>query len=214
MSSVQVVVVMIALLSCSAQAAQAEVHDRVLTSRAFPVGTITIEPDLTYLGNEEFVLYGLAACEIHLWVDAPNKRVQRMYWVQFESYLATNSYTYDYSDLPGRLKLGSHVFFNGVRFFNLADDKRKWRPGSDYEHVLRMLEGRGYSLGPELMELALFRVDQAARRELMIIYIEDLATQGLRAAELTDTKDSASASGRIAEALRKRAVSGIAVKME
>ena len=82
-----------------------------------------------------------------------------------------------------RAKLGGHVFFNGVRFFNLDEDKPKWRPGSDYEHVLRLLESQGYVLGPEVMELALFRVDGTARRELMIIYLEDLQTQGWRAAE-------------------------------
>jgi hypothetical protein len=171
-------------------------------------------PDLTYLGSEEFVLYDLAACEIHLWVDAPNKRVRRMYWVQFEGYLAGNTYTYDYSDLPGRLKLGSHVFFNGVRFFNLDADKLKWRPGSDYEHVLRLLDSRGYSLGPELMELALFRVDRAARKELMIIYLEDLAAQGMRAAELTENKDGVRRADRIAADLRKRALAGFTMSLK
>ena len=47
-----------------------------------------------------------------------------------------------------------------------------------------MLESRGYTLGPEVMELALFRVDGAARKELMIVYLEDLERQGFRAAEL------------------------------
>lgn len=211
---VQAAVVLIALTSLNVQAAQGAVHGRVLSSKGFPAGTITMGPRLTYVGGEEFVLYDLATCEIHLWVDALNKRVRRMYWVQFESYLAGNTYTYDYSDLPGRLKLGPHVFFNGVRFFNLADDQRKWRPGSDYEHVLRLLESRGYSLGPELVELALFRVDRAARKELMIIYMEDLATQGLRATELTDSKDVHRRADRIAADLRKRALSGIALNMK
>jgi hypothetical protein len=193
---------------------QGEVIDRVLTSRAFPVGTITMGPNLTYAGSEEFILYGLAQCEIHLWVDAPGKRVRRMYWVQFERYLPSNTHTYDYADLPGRMKLGSQVFFNGVRFFNLDDDRKKWRSGSDYEHVLHLLESRGYSLPSELTELALFRVDRSARKELMIIYIEDLATQGLRAAELTETQDGSHRAEQVAAGLRKRAQSGLDLRMK
>jgi hypothetical protein len=206
---VQAALALIALLSCDVRAFQGDVNDRVLTSRSFPVGTITMGPSLVYVGSEEFVLYDLATCEIHLWVDAPNKHVQRMYWVQFESYLANNSYTYSYSELPSRLKLGPHVFHNGVRFFNLDDDRKKWRPGSDYERVLGLLESHGYSVGSELMELALFLVDRTARRELMVIYMEDLAPLGISAAELSGSKDGRHRAERVAADLRKRALSGV-----
>lgn len=212
--SIRIAAALIALVLCDVQAAQGDVVGRTLTSTAFPVGTITVGPHLTYVGSEEFVLYDVALCEIHLWVDAPNKRVKRLYWVQFEGYLSNNTYTYDYSDQPRRAKLGGHVFFNGVRFFNLDEDKPKWRPGSDYEHVLHLLESHGYVLGPEVMELALFRVDGTARRELMIIYLEDLQTRGWRAAELMDRGTAAKQSDRVAAGLRKRGLSGIRLNIK
>lgn len=204
---------LVAARSGSVDAAQGTAHGRVLRSTAFPVGTITVAPRLAYVGSDSFVLYGLASAEIHVWVDADDGRVRRMVWVQFERYLPDNNDTYDYSDQPGRLKLGSHLFFNGVRFFNLAEDRQKWRSGSDYEHVLRLLEAPGLSLGPELAELALFRVDGPARRELMIICMEDLAAYGVSAAQLNGT-DEAWRAARIASELRRRARAELTLDMK
>ena len=44
----------------------AEVRGATLTSSAFPVGTIAIDAKYSYVGRDEFILYGVARCELHL----------------------------------------------------------------------------------------------------------------------------------------------------
>ena len=60
----------------------------------------------TYVGNERFNLYGVADAEIHVFADADAARkVQRLYWVQFESYLPSNDHRYNYAEGNTRFDL-------------------------------------------------------------------------------------------------------------
>ena len=46
-----------------------------------------MDPALEYLGSLEFVLYGVADAEQHLFAEIEGDRVRRLLWVQFEGYL-------------------------------------------------------------------------------------------------------------------------------
>jgi len=198
-------------LVCDALAG--EVRGATLTSSAFPVGTISIDAKYRYVGRDKFILYGVARCELHVWVDAtPDRQVRRLYWVQFEQYLQDNNHTYDYSDQPWLVNVGGHEFWGGASLLDLEQEKVKWRPGSDYEHVLRLLEEHGYRLAAEVLELALFRLDPTARKELMIIYIEDVRAQGREPADLVDRK-TGNVRYDAAAKLRERGLSGLRAKM-
>jgi len=198
---------------CDARAGQGEVRGATLSSSAFPVGTISIDAKYRYVGRDEFILYGVARCELHVWVDAtPDRQVRRLYWVQFEQYLPDNNHTYNYSDQPWLVNVGGHEFWGGASLLDLEQEKVKWRAGSDYEHVLRLLEGHGYRLAAEVLELALFRLDPTARKELMVIYIEDVRAHGRQPAELVDRK-TGNVRYDAAAQLRERGLSGLRVKM-
>jgi hypothetical protein len=75
------------------------VNGDVITSAREPAVRIELPKAVNYLGAERFVLYGIADCELHGWVEADaGKKVSRLYWVEFEGYLATKPelhHTYD-----------------------------------------------------------------------------------------------------------------------
>ncbi len=166
---------------------QALVERNVITSNGFPHGRITIDSSFTYVGTELFVLYDVASCEIHLFVEADNaKRVRRFYWVQFELYLPDNSKTYDYSPETLRVAISGYKSYVSQRAFNLEQSRSKWRRGSDVLAVYQLLERKGYSVGPELMRVRFGHLDSLARNELMIIYTESLDVYGVSSDDISE----------------------------
>ena len=160
------------------------VHGNRLISQSDPAITIEVPAAAKYLGAERWDLYGIADCELHVFVEADdNKQVKRLYWIQFEGYLPANTHTYDYSkDEP--------VTFAGLPFHqrtHVGPTNNKPREGSDGERVRQMLAREGYSYAPEAMNVRLVHLlDDAKRKELMFIYGEDLALSGFTTAQLKD----------------------------
>ena len=180
-----------AVFSCfllaAAKAPERAVKGNRLISMSDPGITIRVPRSTVYLGAERWDLYGVADCELHLFVEAyPDKTVKAMYWIQFEAYLPTNEHTYDYSnDEP--------VIFAGLPFWkssNFGPTNNTPRPGGDGERTRQMLARAGYKLPAERMSVRLVHVlDESRRKELMIIYAEDLAPSGYTATQLLDGKN-------------------------
>ncbi|HEX6218966.1 MAG TPA: hypothetical protein VFZ35_06795 [Sphingomicrobium sp.] len=142
----------------------------------------------TYAGAERFNLYGVADAEIHVFVEADaDKTMKRLYWVQFESYLPSNDHRYNYADGNTRFDLwGSPTWLVwGPRPANAPV-----RAGSDRESVMRILAKGGYAIPPEVLNVRMVQMlddpegTGRGRRELMIIYSENLAPTGKTLAEL------------------------------
>jgi hypothetical protein len=165
-----------------AAAPEREVSLNRVISRADPALTIEVPASATYLGAERWDLYGIADCELHLFVEADAaKQVQRLYWIQFEGYLPDNAHRYDYSkDVP--------VTFAGLPFHrrtHVGTTSHTPRSGSDGERVRQMLARAGYTLAPEVMNVRLVHLlDDEKRKELMLIYGESLALSGQTVATL------------------------------
>ncbi len=155
-----------------------------LISRSDPAVTIQVPRKAKYLGAERWDLYDLADCELHLYVEAGrNKVVKALYWIQFEGYLPSNTYVYDYTkDSP--VTFAGQPFWQRARF---GPSNQTPRAGSDGERVRQMVERAGYKLPPHSMNVRLVRVlDEARRKELMFIYGEDLGAQGYTTDQLMD----------------------------
>jgi len=178
-----------AVLFSSLLFAQAPAPERVakgnrLISKSDPEITIKLPRNVTHLGADRWNLYDIADCELHVFVEADqNKHVKTLYWIQFEGYLPTNTHTYDYSkDEP--------VTFAGLPFFQrprFGPTDLPSKPGSDREHVLAMLERAGYKLPAHSMNVRLVHLlDETRRKELMFIYVEDLASTGYTSEQLMD----------------------------
>lgn len=151
--------------------------------------TVRVPAKAVYLGAERFPLFGVADCEIHLFVEAgPDRRVRRLYWVHFESYLPSQPDShFTYGDIDRRMELlGGFTWVRG----SLMDTTRPpRRAGSDTEHVRAMIARAGYTLPPYLASARLVRLlddpkgTGYGRRELMLIHAEDLAELGVTRGE-------------------------------
>jgi hypothetical protein len=183
-SSALFVALLLGASSVHAAAPEREVHGNRVISRSDPAVTIEVPAAARYLGAERWDLYGIADCELHLFVEADDTRqVTRLYWIQFEGYLPDNTHTYDYSS-------DESVTFAGLPFHqrtHAGPTSNTPRAGSDGERVRQMLARAGYRLAPEAMNVRLVHLlDDARRKELMFIYGEDLAASGKTVAQIKD----------------------------
>lgn len=201
--------------AASGPAIQARIDGNTITSTAFPPGRITLDKAFTYVGATSFVLYGVADCEIHVYADIQDHSVQRFYWVQFEGYLPSRpTSTYNYGSDPQDTMIGGHAFHRRSWASNVEEGRKRARPGSDSEAVLKLLEGKGYRVGPDTMNVRLVRLDETKRKELMIIYSENLAARGLKAKDLADGGSAFDQRTELFAGLRDRAVAGIVMDMK
>lgn len=188
-------------------APERRVMNGVLVSERMPVVRIGFHPAFTYVGAKRFILYDVADAEQHLFADADaSRRLRRLYWVQFEAFLPTNTHTYEYE--------GEKVTIGGLEFIvnTAARPLRPSRPGSDGAAVRETLEGAGYRLPDEILFLRLVHLTDASNRaELMIIYAEDLAPTGYTAADLQPDGKAAGRWADVSAALLKRAVDGLTI---
>gem|GEM_PF-342833 len=158
-------------------------HNNVLISAHDPKVRIELRKPVQYVGADRWVLFGIADCELHAFVEADGqKRVRRLYWVQFEGYLPTKP------KLRHQYRSPRHATIGGLDFYvdtwtSASDDKVT--PGSDTEHIQALIRARGYKMPAGMMSVRLVHLlDAQKRKELMIIYSEDLAATRFTAADL------------------------------
>ncbi|HEY7005225.1 MAG TPA: hypothetical protein VH392_01960 [Sphingomicrobium sp.] len=159
--------------------------------------TVRVPKSATYIGSDRFDLYGVADAEVHVFAEAgPKKHLKKLYWIQFESYLPSKpDLTHDYTDNRRANYWGTTTWVRA----GPAPTSGPSRPGSDREHVQAILERAGYTIPPEVMNVRLVQLlddpqgTGHGRRELMLIYSEDLSPSGKTLKELsTDGKPNAS----------------------
>jgi hypothetical protein len=169
----------------SAQTPDRQVSGTAISSSHDPHVLIHLPESAQYVGADRFVLYGIADCELHALVEADaHKNVQRLYWIQFEGYLPSKpdlAHTYD---SPSHTTIGGLDFF--VDTWPRADGEKS-QPGSDREHIEALIRGKGYKMPAGMMYVRLVHLlDEKKRKELMIIYGEDLGPTGFTAAALEE----------------------------
>ena len=171
--------------------------------------TLAAPPERVVNGNslisraERWDLYDIADCELHLFVEADSHNVvQSLYWIQFEGYLPSNSHVYDYTK-------DESVIFAGMPFWQRArfgPSNETPRAGSDGERVRQMLDRAGYELPPHTMNVRLVHLlDEARRKELMFIYVEDLGARGFTSDDLMDGDAARPAWNDVKQGLVERA---------
>lgn len=192
-------------------APQRTVTGNTVVSPRDPAASIEIVPPATYIGAERFVLFGAADCEIHLFVDADaDKRIRRLYWVQFEAYLPEHP---ELSYAPSRhyspTTLSGLPFHQRARFGTAADVPKA---GSDAERGYAMLKAAGYTLPAETINATFIHYPDAAKRtEVLVIVLEDMAPTGVTFAKLTEGGTISPSWAPVAEQLLDRASKAFAV---
>ena len=185
-----IVVLALFFLYCAAITAQTTPPERkvagnVIVSESDPAVRIELPKDAQYVGADRWVLYGIADCELHAWVEAnADKAVRRLYWVQFEGYLPSRPDLHHTYDSPKHATIGGMDFYvdSWVRTKGAKTDA-----GSDREHIEALMRAKGYRTPEAMMYVRLVHLlDKEKRKELMIIYGEALAPTGFTAAELSE----------------------------
>lgn len=187
------------------------VKGQIITSTEKPAVRIEFDKGFKYVGGHEFILYDVANAEQHFYVDAEKDgRIKRMYWVQFEGYLPSNTNSYRY-------KVNKTANIGGLEFIADAYARSmkgsQGRPDSDGNRARAFLEGKGFRMASdEVMSQRLVHlIGEAKRDELMIIYIEDLSGTGLMATDLAPGGKAAAQWEEMSKGLLDRATKGLKI---
>jgi hypothetical protein len=167
------------------EAPERRVEGNTITSERDPKLRIRLPESLHYVGADRWVLYGIADCELHAFVKADEqKNVQELYWVQFEQYVPTRPELHHTYDSPRHATIGGLDFY--VDTWPRSNDERT-EAGSDREHIDALVRTKGCKIPSNMMYVRLVHLlDAEKRKELMIIYGEDLASTGFTAVDLRE----------------------------
>jgi len=188
-----------------------KVEGNVITSKRDPSVRIRLPTSAQYVGADRWVLYGIADCELHAFVDADeHKSVRRLYWVQFEGYLPTQPNLKHTYDSPRHATIGGMDFYVDTWVRASAPETK---PDSDGAHVRALIRAKGYTSPAGMMYVRLVHLlDEQKRKELMIIYGEDLASTGFSAADLDKGGKAYDQWPTVEKGLIERAISKIALE--
>ncbi|MDQ3805203.1 MAG: hypothetical protein M3416_15415 [Acidobacteriota bacterium] len=197
-----------------ADAAARRVEGQTIISTGRPAIRLKFDKAFKYAGTQSFVLYDVAGVEQFFFVDADGQGgIRRLYWVQFEGYLPSNTHTYDYSGMKETINLGGFEFRTDATAVNLAGVLAQ-RKDSDGARARAFLESKGYHLkGNDFMWRRLIHLtDETKRHELLIVYLEDLSGTGLTAGDLMGQGRASARWPEISRLLLRRAAKGMKVE--
>lgn len=160
------------------------VEGTAVVSHRDPKARVELPRASQYVGADRWILYAMDDCEMHAFVETDEqKHVRRLYWVQFEAYLPSRPELKHRYNSPRHARLGGLDFYVDTWLWKKGD---KVTPGSDEEHLLALLRSKGYSMPHSMMEVRLVHLMDMKRKELMVIYGEDLAATGYTAEQLQE----------------------------
>jgi hypothetical protein len=188
---------------------QRRIEANTITSTNDPAARIELPDSPVYVGGDRWILYGMADCELHAFVHADaQKNVQRLYWVQFESYLPTRPELHHTYDSPRHTQIDGLDFYVDTR----VEPTGHITPDSDVEHIHTLLENHGYKLPSGIISVRLVHLfDEQKRKELMFIYSEDVSSTGHTVSQLRSGGPAHDQWPRIEKTLIDRAEKSIAI---
>lgn len=177
-----------------------QVKGQILTSKSSPNVRVKFDKKFKYAGSQTFVLYDRAKAEQHFFVEAENKKIKRLFMLQFEEFLPTVAAKYEYNE-PETVEIGGLKYFSNVEFVPNVEAALKAVPDSDIARAARLLQEKGFNLMNSLLYQRFVRVlDESKRSEFIILYIED--SKGISAKPKKESLDE----------LSKRALKNFKVK--
>src|SRR3954471_8120387 len=177
------------LASATAGAPVRSVHKNVLSSNKDPQIKIKVDRRFRYLGSFHFDIGNVAAGDRFVWVDAGrDKRVKRILSVQLEGYLpGKGPYHYKPHNVT---RLGENDY-NSNGFFYDDSGYEKENPGNEATKMRKFVEAQGYKFAAEQGLYRFYRsLPEDHRNEILVFYIEDMATLGLKMADMTEDQDT------------------------
>jgi hypothetical protein len=192
-------------------APERKVKPNAVISARDPNVRVEFPRSVQYVGADRWNLYDIADCELHAFVDSDaQKNVQRLYWVQFEGYLPSKPALAHQYDSPRHTSIGGLDFY--VDTWVRSKDEQT-QQGSDRQHIEELIRSKGFNTPVAMMYVRLVDLlDERKRKELMIIYGEDLRPTGLSAADLSKGGKAFDQWPAIEKGLLERAEKKIAIQ--
>src|SRR5215472_17008967 len=145
-ASVTAVAVLVAAWMPAAQTGNPErkITGNVIVSEHDPRVRIELPKSVQYAGADRWVLYGVADCELHAFVEADKRKtVQRLYWIQFEAYIPSRPELHHTYDSPRHTTIGGMDFYVDTWLRSRGAPKES---GSDREHIEALIRAKGYTM--------------------------------------------------------------------
>ena len=157
-----------------------KVHGNTIDSPELPSAKLSFGKDFRYIGSQRVNLYGNADAEQHLFVKAGKTGpVERFYMLQFEHFLPSNKYTYNYAP-DHTTDIGGLQFIYDVKSWPDFAASEAEDPASDGAAFSRLLGEHNLSFPKRTVRVRMFHLPTPDRRtELMIIYGEALPENSL-----------------------------------
>jgi len=198
-----------AVNAATAQPAPYTVTKGRIESAMQPQIRLDIDTALTHVGSQRWILYNVAQAEQHLFAQRAADGVKRFLWVQFEEYIPSSNGKYDYSKSAPISAFGRE----------LRVDKRLWqvpttetRPESDGAYARKMLREHGITLPSHMLyERFIYLPDSTGRRELMVIYAEDVRSVGAEASTLEGSPEAAARLATLLAEHERRALKSFSI---
>jgi len=186
------------------------VQSQTIVSKELPAADLTFSPHFHYVDSQVANLYGNAIAEQHLFVKSAGAGpVQAFYWVQFEHFLPSNKYTYDYK-LPGTTDIGGVPFVYDIKAFLDYQSDDLSDPRSDSAAMATLMARHHIAFPKNAARVRMFHLPtKDLRSELMIIYGEVLPP---KVSATTDGIELNTASSEFAKALFGRAMQNLTIR--
>jgi hypothetical protein len=93
-------------------APERKIDGNAIISERDPNLRIELPASVQYVGADRWILYEIADCELHAFVEADEqKNVRRLYWIQFEGYVPSRPELHHKYDSPRRATIGGLDFY-------------------------------------------------------------------------------------------------------
>ncbi|HEY1481119.1 MAG TPA: hypothetical protein VGF19_00235 [Candidatus Acidoferrum sp.] len=185
------------------------VQNNTVISDREPAVQIQLPISAKYVGEDHFVLLGFDNCDLFAFVDTDaHRRVQHLYWIQFEAYSPSKPDAHHQYASPRHTPIANMDFYVDTW---LRANSEPATPGSDLDHLNALLRANGYITPPAMMSVRLVHTLDDNRKELMIIYSEDIAPTGFTLQDLQTGSAAHTKWPAIEQALINRAKQKIAI---
>ena len=150
-----------------------EVKKQILISSDAPKIRLKFDKNFSFAGSQKFILYNRAEAEQFFFVEADDKKIKRLYMLQFENFLPKIEATYNYNESE-TVKIGGLDFFANSENVPDVETALKAVPDSDIAKAAEFLRSKGFTLMKSIIYQRFVRVvSDDKRREFIILYIED-----------------------------------------
>lgn len=148
---------------------------RTIFSDDLPRAKLSIRREMRFIGAQRINIHGNSEAEQYVFASSGRDNIiHQFYLIQFEHFLPTNHFTYDYASMR-TTKVGELQFNYDVRGFSDLGHLLREDNGSDGQAVERMLEKQRLVLPHNIVMVRMFHLPSADHRtELMILYGEAL----------------------------------------